>query len=144
MEEQSGVRKNGGAPAPRLLPGIPWRRLLLGLAVATGAFLLLFILGNVLPLLIYVGCLVFLPVGLWIGRGSRKPWLDGIIYGGLTALVVALILFLGSELGPLGLLAALFLALPQGFLGIWLGARAWPQREGAAAAPRSEPPAREP
>ena len=112
-------RRTAASPAAPL----SWRRDLFGVLYGSGAFLVFLILADVLPVLVYVGCLVFLPIGVWVGRGSRRPWLDGLVYSGLATLVVALLLFIVSDMGWIGVLAALFLALPQGILGVRLGAR---------------------
>ena len=68
-------------------------------------------------------CLAFLLVGLWVGRRSPRPWLDGLVYGGLATLVAGVCLAIATPMGWLSWPAALFLALPQGVLGAWLGAR---------------------
>jgi len=99
------------------------RRDLLAVLCASGAFLLFVLLADFWPVLIYLGCVVFLLVGLWVGRRSDRPWVDGALYGGLSTLVAAVLLALVSELGWFGWLAALFLALPQGVVGVWVGAR---------------------
>jgi hypothetical protein len=104
-------------------PGISWRRDLLGVLYGSGAFLILLLLKDALPVLVYVANLVFLPAGLWVGRASRRPWADGLVYSGFAALVVMLLLvFVGYPVwlaGPAGLL----LVLPEGVLGVWLGVR---------------------
>lgn len=96
---------------------------LLAVFYASGAFLLLLLLADFWPVLVYLGCVVFLLVGLWVGRHSCRPWVDGAIYGGLATLVAAVLITLISDLGWFGWLTALFLALPQGVLGVWLGTR---------------------
>ena len=109
--------------APSQAAPIAWRRDLLGVLCAGTAFLLLLVLASAFAPLVYVGCVAFLPVGVWVGLESRRPWVDGIIYSGLATVVAAASLVLASSLGAIATVAALFLALPQGVLGVWLGAR---------------------
>jgi hypothetical protein len=122
-----GKSENGPAVAQEEQPSpagpIAWRRDLLGVLYAGSAFLLLLVLAGAFPLLVYLGCLVFLPVGVWVGSRSRRPWVDGAIYSGLATVVAAVSLVFASSLGAVATVAALFLALPQGVLGVWLGAR---------------------
>jgi len=103
--------------------GLALRRDLLAVFLANGAFLLLLLASDLLPMLVYLGCIVFLLVGLWVGRRSHRPWVDGAIYGGLSTLVAAVLIALITDMGWFGWLAALFLALPQGIVGVWLGTR---------------------
>ncbi len=106
-----------------------WKRVLIAALVAEGIFLLGYLGGIFLPLLIWPGSLAFLPVGIWLGRKSRRPWVEGALYGLITTVVVALLLFLDGF--PWGSLYALFLVLPQGILGTWLGARLLPAQDNA-------------
>jgi len=115
------AEKPGAAPSPAA--PLSWRRDLFGVLYGSGAFLVFLILADFLPVLVYVGSLVFLPVGVWVGRNSLRPWLDGLVYSGLSTLVVALLLVIVNGMGWIGVLAAFFLALPQGILGVRLGAR---------------------
>lgn len=98
-----------------------WRRVLIAALVAEGVFLVFYLGGTFLPLLVWPGSLAFLPAGIWLGRKSRRPWVEGAVYGLLTTAVVALFLLLSGF--PWGPLYALFLVFPQGILGSWLGAR---------------------
>jgi hypothetical protein len=110
---------------PRPGPVIFWRRILVATLVAGVAFLVLFVLRDVLYEIAYLGSIVFLPVGLWVGRRSRHPWADGAVYGLLSGLVACLVLL--SIDFPLWW-GGLVLALPQGIAGAWVGARLWPAR----------------
>jgi len=101
-----------------------WRRVFIATLVAAGSFLLFYMGAILLPLLTWPGCVVFLPVGVWLGRGSRRPWMEGALYG-LFATALVLLLLLLSDF-PWAGLSALFLVLPQGVLGTWLGARLFP------------------
>jgi hypothetical protein len=105
---------------------ISWRRDLFGVLYGSGGFLVFLVLSDMLPVLIYLGSLVFLPVGIWVGRGSRRTWLDGLVYSGFCTLVVAVFMVVAGYPGWVGVFAALFLALPQGIVGVWLGARLFP------------------
>lgn len=104
-----------------------WRRVLVSALIAEGIFLLFYLGGTFLPLLIWPGSLAFLPVSIWLGRKSRRPWVEGALYGLFTTVVVALFLLLNGF--PWGPLYALFLVLPQGILGSWLGARLFSIRD---------------
>lgn len=109
--------------APDGKAGLALRRDLLGVLYASGVFLLFLLAADFLPVVVYLGCIGFLLVGLWVGWRSCRPWVDGIFYGGFSTLVAAVLIVLISDMGWLGCLAALFLALPQGVIGVWLGAR---------------------
>ncbi len=108
----------GQAEAPRV-EAPDWRRVIVTALVVEGVFFLFYLGATFLPLLIWPGSLVFSPAGFLLGRKSRRPWLEGALYGLLTTAVVALLLFLTGF--PWGVLYALFLVLPQGILGTWLG-----------------------
>ena len=130
-------------PSPRRVGrtggvGIDWRRTLVAALAAGVAFLMLFSLAGALPGLVYISSIVFLPAGIWVGRGSRRPWLDGAVFGLLATVAVLFILPIqGFTLGSGGFLYPLFLVLPQAITGAWLGARILPQpREGPQ--PKSE------
>ena len=112
---------------------IRWRYDLLAGLVAGAAFMLLITLASMIEAgLVWPACIVFLPGGIWVGRHSHRSWTDGAVYGLATTVLVALILLARGFV--LGSLFALFLVLPQGLLGAWIGARLWPA---AAGSPRS-------
>ncbi len=97
---------------------------MIAVLVASALFLLLFNLGSALAALVWLGCIVFLPVGVWLGRESPRPWLDGAVYGLVASLVVAVILFTsGFAMGSWGAIGAFLLVLPQALFGAWLGGR---------------------
>ncbi len=129
MNSGPGSTDKKGAEPPAVSAAPSLRRDLLAALVADSAFLLFLLLSDMVPALVYAGCAVFLVVGLWVGRGSGRPWLDGAIYGLLAALVAAALIALVTELGWLGWLVGFWLALPQGVLGVWLGARLLRRRE---------------
>jgi membrane protein implicated in regulation of membrane protease activity len=73
---------------------------------------------------------VFLPVGVWVGRGSRHPWLEGFLYGLSAGIIVIGIMMGGSSLlQEWSLRFALLLAVPQGIVGTWIGARFFSRQE---------------
>jgi hypothetical protein len=100
-----------------------WRRLLTGAVLAGGAFAVLFLLATSVPALGFLIALVFLPVGLWVGRGSRRPLLDGLIYGLLSAVAAEVVMLPSGFPRGLALAFPFLLAVPQGVLGTWLGKR---------------------
>jgi hypothetical protein len=132
MQPQSDPTTEVPPTAPSAKRPTPRQRLLLAVLYAGGAFLVLLLLADFLPALVYLGCLAFLVGGVWVGRYSRRPWADGAIYGGLSTLIAAVLLAIISPMGWIGLLAAPFLALPQGILGVWLGARIFQHQDAAA------------
>ncbi len=106
-----------------LLRSISWRRVLLGALVGGLAFQGLSLLTWGVPFFSFLVGAVFLPVGLWVGWGSRRPWPDGLAYGLLAALGMTLLLLSwGPTMSTWSLRLAFLLALPQGLLGTWLGA----------------------
>ena len=104
-----------------------WPRVLTAALIAEGLFLLFYLGGTVLPWLIWPASLAFFPAGIWLGRKSLRPWVEGALYGLLTTVVAALFLVLSGF--SWGGLYALFLVLPQGVLGTWLGARFFPAQD---------------
>jgi hypothetical protein len=123
MEPRNDPQHSEPAEAASRKIGLALRGDLLAVLCANGAFLLLLLVADLLPILVYLGCIVFLLVGLWVGRHSLRPWVDGAIYGGLSTLVAAVLIALVTDMGWFGWLAAFFLALPQGVVGVWLGTR---------------------
>jgi hypothetical protein len=123
MESHSDSQNSKSAEALSRQAGLALRRDLLAVLCANSAFLLLLLVADLLPMLVYLGCVVFLLIGFWVGRRSLRPWVDGAIYGGLSTLVAAVLIALVTDMGWFGWLAALFLALPQGVVGVWLGAQ---------------------
>jgi len=104
---------------------LPWRRVLAGAVLAGGIFAVLFLLATSVPPLVFLSALTFLPVGLWVGRGSQRPWLEGLFYGLFTAVIAMLVLFGFASGWPkaVAFAFAFLLAVPQGVLGAWLGNR---------------------
>ncbi len=121
LGEEGESPSTSGREEPSRAESPAWRHVIVASLVAEGLFLLFYLGGTFLPLLIWPGSLVFFPAGLWLGRKSRRPWMEGAFYGLLTTVAVALLLLLSGF--PWGSLYALFLVLPQGILGTWLGAR---------------------
>lgn len=105
--------------------GIRWRSDLLAGLVAGAAFALLTAMADMFGAgLIWLACMVFLPIGIWVGRRSQRPWGDGTAYS--LAATVLVVLLLLARLFPLGAFLSLFMVLPQGIIGTWVGARLWP------------------
>lgn len=105
--------------------GIRWRFDLLAGLVAGASFVLLTAMADMFGAgLIWPACMVFLPIGIWVGRRSRRPWSDGTAYGLAAAVLVVLLLL--ARLFPLGAFLSLFMVLPQGIIGAWVGSRLWP------------------
>lgn len=120
---------------------LAWRRLVTGAFLAGMGFLVLYLLAWHFPWMAVLPGAVFLPVGLWIGLGSDRPWLDGLVYGLLSALITTLILFgTSAPLQQWSLRFGLLLAIPQGLVGSWLGARLLkpPAQEQASSAAADE------
>ncbi len=103
---------------------ISWRRDTVGVLIAGVCFALLLAFSALIPELIWLSCLVFLIVGIWIGWESPRPWVDGAVYGLLSTVTAALVMLVsGFQMGAFTLIYPLFLALPQGIFGVWLGAQ---------------------
>lgn len=121
--EHQGDTPSGQGVRPASIQ-VPWRRSLVAALVANGIFFVFFVLSGAEPRLIFASSIVFLPLGIWVGRKSESPLRDGAIFGLLSALLLTLILLVqGFSMGGWSLLYALFLALPQGLLGAYLGRR---------------------
>jgi len=131
-----------GKPSAATGAAIRWRDDLLAGLIAGAAFLLLTALADMFePGLVWLANLVFLPVGIWLGRSSRRLWVDGTIYG-LTATVLVVLLLLARGV-PLLAFLSLFVVLPQGLLGAWAGARLFPAaalRPRRGRSPKESPP----
>ena len=115
------------APAQDVSPGgraIPWRRLLVGALVADASFGLLLALVPALSSLVWAAGLAFFAVALWVGRNSRRPWREGLLYGLLAAPLAAVALALSGFPGRWALGLAFFLTGPQGVAGVWVGKKA--------------------
>lgn len=114
---------------------VRWRLDLLAGLVAGVTFALLTVLAGVFGAdLVWLASVIFLPIGLWVGRRSHKPWADGGVYGLTATVFVVLLLILQAF--SLGALLAPFVVLPQGIVGAWVGARLWGLRTRTNRCPR--------